>query len=79
MWQEIFMERLASLRKSKNLNQKELGDIVGLSLSAISDMERGKRSTTMETFVALADYFHVSIDYLVGRDDIPNRKELSHE
>ena len=71
MWNEIFAERLVMLRKSKGLNQKAVGEIVGLSLFAISDMERGKRSTTMDTFVALADYFDVSIDYLVGRSDDP--------
>ncbi len=45
--------------------------MVGLSYTAISDIERGRRTTTIEKLVAIADYFEVSIDYLVGRTDNP--------
>ena len=62
------------LRKQKKINQAELGEIVGLTYTAISDIERGRRTTTIEKLVALADYFEVSIDYLVGRTDNPDMK-----
>ncbi len=68
---KIFAERVKMLRKQKNIKQSELGEMVGLTYTAISDIERGRRTTTIEKLVAIADYFEVSIDYLVGRTDNP--------
>ncbi|SHD76244.1 helix-turn-helix domain-containing protein [Schnuerera ultunensis] len=68
---KIFAERIRLLRKQRNIKQSELGEMVGLTYTAISDIERGRRTTTIEKLVALADYFEVSIDYLVGRTDNP--------
>lgn len=73
MLEDIFPERVLSLRKARGLKQEELGDAVGLTKFAISDIERGKRLTSMEVLVALADFFDVSLDYLVGRSDDPKR------
>ena len=72
---EIFAERVKLLRQQKNIKQSELGEIVGLTYAAISDIERGRRTTTIEKLVALADYFEVSVDYLVGRTDNPEINE----
>ena len=66
-----FAQRVKMLRKQKNIKQSELGEMVGLTYTAISDIERGRRTTTIEKLVAIADYFEVSIDYLVGRTDNP--------
>ncbi|MEA4848236.1 MAG: helix-turn-helix transcriptional regulator [Clostridiaceae bacterium] len=68
---EIFGERVKELRIKKNLKQSELGEIVGLTCTAISDIERARRATTLEKLEALADYFDVSVDYLMGRTDNP--------
>ncbi|SNT30403.1 Helix-turn-helix [Anaerovirgula multivorans] len=68
---EIFAERVKTLRIKKNIKQSELGKIVGLSDNAVSDIERGYRLTTMEKLNALADFFDVSVDYLMGRTDNP--------
>lgn len=69
---KIFSERVKMLRTSHNLSQAELAKIIGFSYSsAIGDIESGRRTTTLEKLVALADYFEVSIDYLVGRTDNP--------
>jgi transcriptional regulator with XRE-family HTH domain len=67
---EIFGKRVKILRIQKNIKQSELGKIVGLSDNAISDIERGYKLTSMEKLIALADYFEVSVDYLMGRTDI---------
>ena len=64
-----FGKRLYELRTSRSLNQKQLGEIVGLSHKAISTMESGTRYTTIEKLVQLADYFDVSTDYLLGLSD----------
>ena len=69
---KVFSERVKLLRKKRNIKQSDLGKFIGLSDNAISDIERGYRLTTMEKLVALADYFEVSIDYLVGRTDNPD-------
>lgn len=68
---EIFAERVKTLRIQKNIKQSELGKAVGLSSNAVSDIERGYRLTTLEKLCALANYFEVSTDYLLGRTDNP--------
>jgi transcriptional regulator with XRE-family HTH domain len=68
---ENLSTRIVQLRKAAALKQSDVGNAVGLSLSAISDMERGKAQTTVKTLIALADFFNVSIDYLLGRTDDP--------
>ena len=67
----IFKERLKQLRIQANLQQKELGAQIGLSANAISMIETGNRETSFEKLVQLAEYFHVSTDYLLGITDDP--------
>lgn len=67
----FFGERLQQLRKQADLQQKELAAEIGLSANAISMMERGNRGTTIEKLVVLAEFFHVSTDYLLGITDDP--------
>lgn len=66
---EIFAQRVYELRKARGLSQKQLGEIVGLSHKAISTIESGARSTTIEKLILLANYFQVSTDYLLGQKD----------
>lgn len=67
----IFGERVYQLRKQAQLSQKQLGEVLGLSNRAICTMEGGSRGTTIEKLVLLAEYFHVSTDYLLGITDDP--------
>lgn len=67
----FFSQRIYELRKQRGLSQKELGEAVGLSHKAISTIESGSRSTTIEKLVLLADFFGVSTDYLLGRREEP--------
>ena len=67
----FFSLRIYELRKQRGLSQKELGEAVGLSHKAISTIESGSRSTTIEKLVLLADFFGVSTDYLLGRREEP--------
>ena len=71
---DIFSFRLRELRTSRNIKQKVLGLIVGIAEGAISNLEKGKRSPSIEIAVALADFFDVSLDYLVGRSNDPRRR-----
>lgn len=69
---QFFSKRIFDLRKQRGLSQKELGEAVGLSHKAISTIESGVRSTTIEKLILLADFFQVSTDYLLGRKDDPS-------
>lgn len=71
---EIFSERLKALRAEKGVRQSELAALIGVRNTAVSMMESGSRSPSVEVLCALADYFDVSLDYLVGRSDIPERR-----
>lgn len=64
----FFPEILKEERIKANLKQTELGEKVKLSLKAISMYETGQREPKLNTLIALADFFDVSIDYLVGRE-----------
>ena len=63
------MIRLRELRKQKGLTMKQLGDLVGLAESTISLYETGKRQPDQDTMVFFADFFGISIDYLLGREE----------
>ncbi|GMA50180.1 hypothetical protein GCM10025857_15370 [Alicyclobacillus contaminans] len=68
-----FQERLLQLRKERSLTQKRLAEEVGLHTRAIQFYESG-RLPDAEVLIKLADFFDVSIDYLVGRSDTPERR-----
>lgn len=68
---KIFGERLRELRKAKSINQMQLANALGMTQNSIGMMERGHRGTTIEKLVLLAEYFHVSTDYLLGITDDP--------
>ena len=70
----IFKDRLKQLRKQAKLQQKELGERIGLGANAISMMETGNRETSFEKLVLLAEFFQVSTDYLLGITDDPTRR-----
>ena len=65
----IFTERLKELRNEKELSQDELAKQTGLSRSAISAWESGTRVPAATAVVALAKFFGVSADYLLGLED----------
>lgn len=60
-------ELLAELRHDWGLKQEELADILHLSKSTISSYERGQQLPPLDKLVCLADFFHVTTDYLLGR------------
>jgi len=68
----IFCERVKLLREASNLTQKQLAKNINISDKTISMIETKQRAATIEVMYALADYFNVSIDYLVGRTDNPD-------
>ncbi len=64
-----FGKTLRNLRTSKDLTQTQLANALGLAFSTISMYERGEREPDFEILEAIADYFNVSINYLLGKND----------
>ncbi len=80
----ILSERLKQLREEKELMQKEIASFLNISTSAYGFYEQDKRTPTPDVLSKLADYFNVSVDYLLGKTNTrnssskystPNKKE----
>lgn len=69
-----FANHLQSLRKAHNVTQKEVAIAIGISERGYQQYEYGERKPNYDYLIALADYFDVSLDYLVGRSDDPRRR-----
>lgn len=66
---QSFGQKLKTLRKRKNMSQKEFGKFFGLAESTISMYERDERRPDFDLLNKFADFFEVSTDYLLGRTD----------
>lgn len=69
MKNELFQERLLKLRTERNLSQDKVGTLLNLGGRTIGNYEKGKRMPSLDTLVNIADFYEVSIDYLLGRTD----------
>lgn len=67
----MFGQNLAKLRKEKNLSQYKLAELMNFSRGQIANYEQGSREPDFETLERFADFFEVSIDYLLGRSNEP--------
>ena len=63
------MMRLCELRQQMGISQKELAKNLGMSAGNLCDWEKGRTQPDIEKLVRLADYFDVSLDYLLGREE----------
>ena len=70
---KIFKDHLRQVRKSGHRTQKEIAIAVGVTERNYQDWEYGNTKPGFDALIALADYFDVSLDYLVGRSDDPTR------
>lgn len=61
--------RLKELRKEKNITQIKLAMELNMSQNTISRYETGERQAGYNELIKIADYFNVSIDYLLGRSN----------
>lgn len=69
-----FCERLKLLRNERGIKQREMAENLGLALSSYQCYEYAHRYPDFQGLIAIADFFDVSIDYLVGRSDVRERK-----
>lgn len=66
---EIFAQRLRELRNSRRVYQKEMAEYLGITVRGYQCYEAGQNYPDVKGLIALADYFGVSTDYLLGRSD----------
>ena len=69
MGMKIFAERLKELRKERGVSQAELGKSLQVSFSVVCYWETDRSEPTAPNLVKIADYFGVTVDYLLGRVD----------
>ena len=70
-------QRIRSLRESKHINQKEFAEILHISISTLSQYESDTRVPSDETKIQIADYFNVSLDYLLGISENVDSENLT--
>jgi transcriptional regulator with XRE-family HTH domain len=66
-----FGKRLRDLRKNKDLNQTDLAKVFDVSQSTIANYELGNKEPSHDMLLKLADFFNVSLDYLLGQTNDP--------
>ena len=64
-------KRLKEIRKTKGISQLKMATDLNTNQNTISRYENGEREADYDTLIAFADYFGVSVDYLLGRTDTP--------
>jgi len=65
-------QRISHLRESMNLTQTELARRLGITRASLSHYETGRRVPDFETISKMADFFGVSVDYIIGRTERPD-------
>ena len=63
----MYFPRLRDLREDADLSQKQVAEILHIQQTVYSRYERGYQTSPVEHLLVLADYYHVSVDYLLGR------------
>lgn len=68
------MNKLKELRKNKKLTQEAFCKIIGVTQGALSGWENGRYEPDLKSVHKMADYFGVTVDYLLGREVVKNNK-----
>jgi transcriptional regulator with XRE-family HTH domain len=72
---KIFSERLKQLRTNRQVSMQKLADGIGLkNKGTIGQFETEVTVPSSDTLISIAEYFNVSLDYLVGRSNDPTRR-----
>ena len=70
---ELFGSRLKQLRLEKNLSQRHVAEILNYGYTAVSNYEKGINEPSLKDLARIADFFDVSVDYLIGREPVDVR------
>ena len=68
---KVFGERLREVRKQCGEAQTAIAKLIDVSVPQVSDMENGKKTTTVEKMALICEHYRVSADYLLGLTDDP--------
>lgn len=71
--------RIRDIREDHDLSQKEIASVIGMSQTGYSKYETGENDIPTAVLISLADYYHTSVDYLLGLTDckdpyLPSKK-----
>lgn len=67
----MYFKRIKDMREDHDLSQEEVAQILGIKQTVYSRYERGFQTIPLVHLLALADHYHVSLDYLTGRTENP--------
>lgn len=65
----MYLKRLRDLREDRDLSQKEIAALLGIQQTVYSRYERGFQNIPLEHLLTLAEYYKVSIDYIMNRTE----------
>lgn len=68
-------QRIRDLREDRDLKQREIADYLNCSQQVYSNYELGQRDIPTDVLIRLANFYHVSIDYLLGQTSNPKRNK----
>ena len=68
-------QRIRDLREDRDLKQRHLAELLNCSQQVYSNYELGQRDIPTDVLIRLADFYHVSIDYLLGQTSNPKRNK----
>lgn len=70
-------EKIKELREGKNISQKELAENIGVSDVMVSMYEQNKKKPSLSTMEKIAEYFSVTVDYLLGRENASDSESIT--
>lgn len=71
----MYFKRLKDLREDKDMYQKQIANILNIHQQNYSRYETGEKTMPIEKLIILADFYDTTIDYIVGRTNIKNKKD----
>ena len=69
------IKNLRKLRETHGISQQKLADAIGLTQQSVNKYENHKIEPDIETLIRIADFFHTTVDYLVGHTDAQGTSE----
>ena len=63
----MYLPRLRDLREDRDMTQAQVASLLGIDQRVYSNYETGKREIPLRHLIVLADYYHVTVGYLLGR------------
>ena len=66
----LIKERLKELRKENNLTQKQIAKVLNKSETGYASWEQGLSEPSINDLIVLSEYYNVSVDYLIGKDEL---------